>query len=180
MLEPKIRTTQAADLDQVASLHLQAFGLEEGPAIVPLVERLHRCDSPGFVSLVATLDAAVVGHILFTRVWIGTTSDSPLASILSPLAVAGECQRQGIGGQLIRAGLDVLRQRDAAAVFVYGDPNYYGRFGFAPARTVHMNAPYPVPAPYADAWMYQPLGTRNRLPEGVVTCAPPLMSAEYW
>lgn len=180
VFEPKIRLTPAADLDQVMALHRRAFGPDEGPVIVPLVERLHRCDGPGFVSLVATMDAAVVGHILFTRVWIGNTNDSPLASILSPLAVAGKYQRKGIGGQLIQAGLGILRQRAVAAVFVYGDPDYYWKFGFVPARAVDMNAPYPLPEPYADAWMYQQLGAGHSLPAGVVTCEPPLMSAEYW
>ena len=44
---------------------------------------------------------------------------------------------------LIEQGLAVLRERDAAGCVVLGEPDYYGRFGFAhdPALT------YPGPPP---------------------------------
>jgi putative acetyltransferase len=53
---------------------------------------------------------------------------------LSPLAVHPRVQNQGIGGALVNAGLEEIRELGHDAVFVLGHPTYYPRFGFAPAR----------------------------------------------
>ena len=42
-------------------------------------------------------------------------------------------QRQGIGSQLVRQGIDILRERGCLFVVVVGHPEYYPRFGFEPA-----------------------------------------------
>ena len=52
---------------------------------------------------------------------------------LAPMAVMPELQRQGIGSQLVEAGLKVLRQQACPFVVVLGHPEYYPRFGFVPA-----------------------------------------------
>jgi putative acetyltransferase len=49
---------------------------------------------------------------------------------LSPLAVRPDRQRQGIGAALVRAGLELLADRGVPAVFLEGDPGYYGQWGF--------------------------------------------------
>ena len=52
---------------------------------------------------------------------------------LAPMAVLPDRQRQGIGSQLVRRGLDILRGRHCPFVVVVGYPEYYPRFGFEPA-----------------------------------------------
>ena len=49
---------------------------------------------------------------------------------LSPLSVLPGRQRRGIGADLVRAGLQAMRERDVPVVFLEGDPAYYGRLGF--------------------------------------------------
>ena len=61
------------------------------------------------------------------------------------MAVLPERQRQGIGSELVRAGLDSSRQRGAAAVVVVGHPTFYPRFGFAPASRFGLRCDYAVP-----------------------------------
>ena len=56
----------------------------------------------------------------------------PLAA-LGPVAVAPTHQRQGIGGQLITAGLELCRAAGYDLVIVLGHREYYPRFGFRPA-----------------------------------------------
>jgi putative acetyltransferase len=51
-------------------------------------------------------------------------------------------QRRGIGGALIRAGLDRARGEGWEAVIVLGDPAYYPRFGFSAAQACHLAAPF--------------------------------------
>jgi putative acetyltransferase len=50
--------------------------------------------------------------------------------VLSPLSVVPEHQRQGVGGQLVRHAIAGARELGAPALFLEGDPRYYGRFGF--------------------------------------------------
>ena len=41
-----------------------------------------------------------------------------------------DCQRQGIGQSLVRAGLEEMKRRGANGCFLVGSADYYGRFGF--------------------------------------------------
>jgi putative acetyltransferase len=52
---------------------------------------------------------------------------------LGPLAVEPADQARGLGGMLVRAGLEACAARGAGLVFVLGHPGYYPRFGFEPA-----------------------------------------------
>jgi putative acetyltransferase len=82
------------------------------------------------VSLVATDQGQIVGHVAFSPV---STAAGPTGVALAPLAVASTHRRQGIGAVLVRAGLDVASQMGHTWAVVLGKPGYYGRFGFQPA-----------------------------------------------
>src|SRR5512134_1693331 len=86
----------------------------------------------------------VVGHILFTPVSLEPPVPVRIAG-LAPMAVRPEHQRSGIGGQLIRAGLDACRGNGYSAVVVLGHPEYYPRFGFAPGHTFGLVCEFPCP-----------------------------------
>jgi putative acetyltransferase len=89
-------------------------------------------------------DGAVHGHVAFSRLAI---ADSPVrATALAPLAVEAERRRTGTGAALVRAGLEILRQRGEDLMLVLGDPAYYGRFGFSAAAAEKLVTPYPGPA----------------------------------
>ena len=93
------------------------------------------------VSLVAVVEGRLAGHILFTPVQIEDSSkpDQQPAMGLAPMAVDPEFQRQGIGSQLVRAGLQACRDIGQAVVFVLGHPEYYPRFGFRPAAPLGLH-----------------------------------------
>ena len=92
----------------------------------------------------------VVGTLRFWPTTIGAAADpaaqllkrpggsSPGAAgdpalLLGPLAVAADWRRFGIGGALIRQGLDMAAWARHRIVLLVGDRDYYGRFGFFPA-----------------------------------------------
>lgn len=67
------------------------------------------------------------------------------ALLLGPLAVATDLQGNGIGGALIRHGLDMAAWARHRIVLLVGDLGYYGRFGFAPAKAHGLFMPGEVP-----------------------------------
>jgi putative acetyltransferase len=129
-----IRREQPRDHDAIRSVVEGAFG---GPAEARLVDDL-RHQGALAVSLVAEIEDRILGHIALSAL---TSPQRALA--LAPLAVAPPFQRLGIGSALVREAIDLCGHSGAAAIFVLGDPGYYGRFGFS------ADAAAPFPSPYA-------------------------------
>lgn len=127
-----IRIEQTRDHDAVGSVHQTAFGGEHGDTVAQLVHALRR-DDPAALSLVSEEAGQVVGHILFSRTLLDAPRRLVAVQTLSPLAVAPQWQRRGIGSALIRAGLQQLDERGVPLVFLEGDPRFYSRLGFSPA-----------------------------------------------
>jgi putative acetyltransferase len=93
------------------------------------------------VSLVAEQDHKIVGHVACSPITISSGALDWYG--LGPLAVDPALQSQGIGAALVRAGMAQLRTVSAAGCVVFGDPAYYGRFGFK----VISGFVYPGPPP---------------------------------
>ena len=123
-----VRAEERGDIAAVRAVNEKAFGQ---PSEANLADSL-RTACPDAVSLVAVSDGEVVGHILFTPVRIQGGKGKTQGMGLAPMAVVPERQRQGIGSQLVEAGLEILRERDCPFVIVVGHPEYYPRFGFVP------------------------------------------------
>ena len=122
-----IRPERSEDASRVRHINELAFGQ---PTEADLVEKLRQACTNS-LSLVAE-DDTVVGHILFTPVVVESAGRRVLGMGLAPMAVLPDRQRQGIGSQLVRRGLDILRERHCPFVVLVGHPEYYPRFGFEP------------------------------------------------
>lgn len=85
------------------------------------------------LSLVAEVDGAVVGHILFTPMKIKGDAGCFDSLALAPVSVHQDFQNRGIGTQLCRAGIETAKQLGYKSMVVMGHPGYYPRFGFKPA-----------------------------------------------
>lgn len=73
-----------------------------------------------------------------------------LGYILAPLAVRPEHQRAGLGSHLVEDGIGRLAHMGVGMVFVYGDPKYYGRFGFTVDAAKAYDPPYKIQ--YPSGW----------------------------
>lgn len=114
------------------------------------------------LSLVATIDGNVVGHIAFSGVTIGGVDLGWWG--LGPVSVAPAHQQAGIGTALLRSCLRRLGERGVPGCVVLGDPAYYGRFGFAQ----HPGLALPGPPP--DHFMA--IALQGSVPRGEVTYHP--------
>jgi putative acetyltransferase len=90
------------------------------------------------LALVANDNGTIVGHIMFTPVRIKEGNIQGMG--LAPMAVMPSKQRQGIGAQLIKYGLQFLQEKGCPFVIVLGHPDYYPRFGFQPASRFNIKS----------------------------------------
>lgn len=131
-----IRAEEPDDFARVHEVTEAAFGKA---VEADLNDALRREVSP-LISQVATLgdeSGPIVGHAMWSPVEIRGEAHSPedyssAAFALGPISVWPENQGQGIGGELIRAGLDACRAAGELVVFLLGHPDYYPRFGWRP------------------------------------------------
>jgi putative acetyltransferase len=139
-MTPSIRHEKAGDEADVRQINEEAFGssLEAG-----IVESLR--EKPGAISLVATVAGRVTGHILFTPVTLERPSRGLKLAALGPMAVRPDLQRQGIGTQLVHAGLRECSRTGYTAVVLVGHPDFYPRFGFSPAAARGLRCEFQVP-----------------------------------
>lgn len=90
------------------------------------------------LSLVARdAQGILAGAIRFWPVQVGI---SPVL-LLGPVAVHPTHQGEGLGGVLIRNGLDTALNAGWDRVLLVGDESYYGRFGFRRLNAVDMPPP---------------------------------------
>lgn len=137
-----IRTIEDRDFAAVRAVVTAAFGQAEE---ADLVERL-RADGDALVELVAAPGGEVAGHVLFSRLALVGVGEALAAAALAPVSVAPAMQSGGMGGALIRAGLERCGALGLAAVVVLGHPGYYPRFGFSAEAARGLEAPFSGPA----------------------------------
>lgn len=132
-----IREERPEDIVAIGDLNDRAFGQEREGHLVDAL-RSHGGIS---LSLVATLNGRVVGHVLYSPATIGAVA----GVALGPMGVLPEHQRQGIGSKLIESGKRIVRGSGCPFIIVLGHANYYPRFGFRPASTHGVMCDWDVP-----------------------------------
>lgn len=158
----EIRAERPEDIAAIGEVNKLAFAQDQEANLVDAL----RANGAALLSLVATLDGQVVGHIMYSPATIVTevtsvkaTSVEParaeasveLAGIevsgagLAPMAVLPEHQRHGVGSQLIEAGTRKIKDAGLPFIIVLGHANYYPRFGFQQASALGIRCEWDVP-----------------------------------
>jgi len=131
-----IRIEKSEDVLQVRKINEQAFETSAEANIVDIL----RQTCPNSLSLVAEDENCVVGHILFSPAVVNSAGGRIEGMGLAPMAVLPGRQRQGIGSQLVKRGIEILRERGCPFVIVLGHPEYYPRFGFELASKYELSS----------------------------------------
>jgi putative acetyltransferase len=140
-----IRPEREDDHDAVRRVVADAFAGE--PEVVDLVDALRRSRQLR-ASLVAEVDDEVVGHVMLSRGWLDAEERLVDVLVLSPLAVAPAHQGRGVGSELVAAAVTTAAGLGAPALFLEGDPGYYGRLGFEAGALHGFEAPsHRIPGP---------------------------------
>ena len=134
----EVREERADDVSAIRYVNRRAFGQEQEGNIVDAL----RSNGAALLSLVATVNDRVVGHIMYSPLSIG---GNVTGAALGPMAVLPEHQRQGIGSKLIEAGNRKLKDDGCPFIIVVGHADYYPRFGFKPASEHGIKCEWDVP-----------------------------------
>ena len=134
----EIREEHSGDVATIRDLNKRAFGQDQEGNIVDAL----RSNGAALLSLVATLNDQVVGHIMYSLLSGG---GDVMGAALGPMAVLPEHQRQGIGSKLVETGNRRLHETGCPFIVVVGHAHYYPRFGFRPASTHGITCEWDVP-----------------------------------
>ena len=137
-----IRQEHEHDYDAIKQVTADAFALmEHSNQTEPAIIAALRDAGALTISLVATDGDEIIGHVAFSPVTIDGEDHRWFG--LGPVSVRPDLQGRGIGGALIRRGLNELRAQGAAGCVLLGNPGYYRRFGFENDSDLR----YPGPPP---------------------------------
>lgn len=133
----QIREECPDDLAAIREVNRRAFGQDQEANIVDAL----RSNGAALLSLVATLNDRVVGHIMYSPATIGGVT----GAALGPMSVLPEHQRQSIGSKLVSIGNQKLRESGCPFIIVLGHPTFYPRFGFRRASALAVKCEWDVP-----------------------------------
>jgi putative acetyltransferase len=134
----EIRAEKPGDVPAVREVNRLAFGREDEARVVDDL----RSGAHARISLVASREDKIIGHVMFSALSIETEYGSVEALALAPVAVVPEAQGQGVGSALIQEGLRRCVGLGHSVVIVLGDPDYYSRFGFSSALARKLRSRY--------------------------------------
>lgn len=100
------------------------------------------------LSLVAEIEGKIVGHIMFTKLYIKSDERTEISLALAPVSVLPEYQNKGVGTKLVTEGLEKAKLLGYKSAIVLGHMNFYPRFGFKPASIWGVKAPFDVADDY--------------------------------
>lgn len=138
MQEILLRLELPADYEEVEHLTREAFWNQHSPGCDEhyLVHMMRKSDS--FVKdldFLAEVNGKIVGHIAYTEALVMEDEDvSHRVLCFGPVSVLPEYQGMGVGSKLIEHTLNLAVDMGYRAVLIYGDPDYYSRFGFVKAE----------------------------------------------
>jgi len=151
--------------------HYLVHTLREAMAFIPELD------------LVAEIYGQIVGNIMYAHSSI-IQNDGKVIPVLTfgPLSVLPEFQKKGIGGQLVRTSMNKAVEMGFTAILIYGDPDYYSRFGFTAAEKFNIRSSQGLFAAALQAVELRPgalNGVDGRFDEGEAYQVDPVLSAEF-
>lgn len=81
------------------------------------------------LDIVAEENGVIIGHCILSKLPINGTLENDVL-LLSPVSVADERQKQGVGTAMLQRGIKLAAKMGFKGIVVEGDYKYYRRFGF--------------------------------------------------
>jgi len=166
---------------EIKSLFTSVFTTSEGQSEGVLIgnlanELMTETDKKDLYGFVAIEHEKIIGCIFFSRL---TFESDICAFVLSPVAVHTDHQGKGIGQQLIKYGIEKLKNEEVELIMTYGDINFYSKVDFKLISEEVIKAPLKLT--YPEGWLGQSLISDTVAPiAGHSSCVKALSKPEYW
>jgi putative acetyltransferase len=179
MTSLKIRLANERDGEAIRKVHLEAFSESEGQLVSTFAMDLMREHThPETYSFVAEDDGVVIGQVAFSPLSIAAVEDW-IGYILAPLGILPQWQGRGVGSRLVEHGISTLTAQGVHHLLVYGDPAYYGRFGFDADTATRFVPPFDLEFP--SGWQAMTLNPGKTITsDSRIICVVPLRNPELW
>ena len=140
-MEIIVRNETQKDYRRVEEITREAFAypdrIERGGIGCPyehwMVHELRKRDGILELSLVATVNDEIVGHVICSKAEVRQDGNSLPVLNLGPISVCLEYQRLGVGKALINELIIKAKDLGYGAILFFGRPEYYPQFGFVEA-----------------------------------------------
>lgn len=158
-----VRKETAGDAAAIRDITTRAFlqAAHRSGTEAKIIEALRDAEALT-LSLVVEHEGNITGHVAFSPVCVNGQDVGWFG--LGPVAVNPDVQNRGVGSALIREGLSQLAKQGAQGCVVLGEPEYYGRFGFACCPQLQLQG---VPPEY-----FMALSFRSSVPAGEASYHP--------
>ena len=149
-MEITLRLEEEQDHQTVENLTREAFWNIHLPGADEHLLIHHLRNAKEFVKdldFVAIFDNEIIGNIVYVEAKISDTEKEHTVLTFGPLSVLPEYQHRGVGTQLVEHTIKLAKEMAYKAILIYGDPEYYKRFGFREAKDygiTNMDGKYPA------------------------------------
>ncbi len=133
-----LRRETPPDYKTVENVTREAFWNHHGPGCEEHYLMHIMRDAEAFIpelDFVAEVDGEIVGNIVYTKSKIVGDDDVEHEVLtFGPVSVLPAYQGKGIGSELIEHTKWLAKEMGYKAILIYGDPEFYKRFGFVQAE----------------------------------------------
>ena len=140
----KIRLEETNDYRAVEELTRDAFWnlYTMGASEHLMVHNLRKSeDYIQSLSFIATINNEIVGSVFYSKSIVVDELGNIYPSItIAPISVNTTFQKNGIGSKLINHSINEALKQEYKAIVIYGDPEYYKRFGFVGSKNYKISA----------------------------------------
>ena len=90
------------------------------------------------LDFVAIANERIVGNIVYVKSKVMNSGKEHIVLTFGPVSVLPEYQNMGIGAKLINHTVQLSAETGYKAIIIYGDPDYYKRFGFRESKNYNI------------------------------------------
>jgi predicted N-acetyltransferase YhbS len=136
-METTLRLEEEKDFSIVENLTREAFWNVHCPGADEHL-LVHNLRKTGVfikeLDFVAVNNDKIAGNIMYAESTIKNNDSEYTVLTFGPVSVLPEYQNKGIGGKLINHTIKLSKEMGYKAIIIYGDPEYYKRFGFKESK----------------------------------------------
>jgi len=123
------------------------------------------------LDFVAIANQKIVGNIAYVETKIINNEKEYIVLTFGPVSVLPEYQNKGIGTKLINHTIQLSKEMGYKAIIIYGDPEYYKRFGFRESKKyniTNMEGKYPAALLVLELFTNALNGINGKFDEGKI------------